>query len=73
LYGVREGINYEIDSNNKFISNKFEIDEKEDNIINDNSESEKLNEKEEIASILSKPEKNPGFIQKFKTWLGSLF
>jgi len=70
LYGTREGINYEIDSNNKFITNKFEIKEEPINI--DDKEEKKAEEKEEIASILTK-QQSPGLIQKFKTWLGNLF
>jgi len=76
LYGTRDGINYEIDSNNQFITNKFEIESVNKPIeVNITQEEEKkAEEKEELASILSKKSmQSPGFIQKFKTWLGNLF
>jgi len=74
LYGIREGINYEIDSNNKFIAKKLEheIENKELTFDEEKEEKEKLQEKEEVASIISKKEK-VGFTQKFKIWIGNLF
>jgi len=74
LYGIREGINYEIDSNNKFIAKKLEHETKTTEIKFDEEiiEEEKLKEKEEVAAIISKKEET-GMIQKFRTWLGNLF
>ncbi len=74
LYGIREGINYEIDSNNKFIAKKLEHETKTTEIKFDEEtiEEEKLKEKEEVAAIISKKEET-GMIQKFKTWLANLF
>ena len=60
LYGIREGINYEIDSNHKFLTKKFELDELPT-----------LEEKEEISTIIKKTE--PSLIQRLKTWISSLF
>ena len=74
LYGIREGINYEIDSNNKFIAKKLEheIEKRELKLNEEEDEEEKMKEKEEVTSIISKEEKT-GIIQKFKIWLGNLF
>jgi len=74
LYGIREGINYEIDSNNKFIAKKLEheIKKRELQLNEERDEEEKIKEKEEVTSIISKEEKT-GIIQKFKIWLGNLF
>ncbi len=68
LYGIKDGINYEIDSNNKFITKRYEYE-----YDLPQQEDEKLKEKEEVASILSKAEHKPSFVQKIKTWLGNLF
>ena len=73
LYGIREGINYEIDSNNKFVAKKLEHETEKIEPPFDEEE-EKIKEKEEVTSIINKSEtKEAGFIQKFKTWLGNLF
>ncbi|WP_457560158.1 cell division protein FtsA [Caminibacter sp.] len=71
LYGIKDGLTYEIDSNRQFRSkhsfekiSSYQNEEKE--------ETKKSNEKEEISSILT--EKNePNIFQKFKTWLSNLF
>ena len=68
LYGIREGINYEIDSNNNFISKEAVF--KEENEIEENSSS---NEKEELVGIVSPQKDEIGIIQKIKTWLNNLF
>jgi len=68
LYGIREGVNYEIDSNNKFIAKQ--MIEEENNFTEEENSIKK--EKEELTSIVPDP-KEIGFIQKFKTWLGNLF
>ena len=67
LYGIREGINYEIDSNNKFITKNF--------VIEDNTENEETEEKNPKDELMEKfpTNQNPNLIQKFKTWLSSLF
>ena len=71
LYAIRDGINYEIDSNNKFVAKKLEQEpEKTEPEIID--EEEKIKEKEEVTSIISKKEEK-GILQKFKIWLGNLF
>jgi len=70
LYGIREGINYEIDSNNKFLAKKLEHEVELEPQIDE--EEEKIKEKEEVTSIISTKEET-GIIQKFKTWLGNLF
>ena len=70
LYSIKEGINYEIDSNNNFISKKLELNSFE--YIN-KKEEEKIKEKEEVATILTKTRPKPSFLQKIKTWLGNLF
>ena len=70
LYAIREGINYEIDSNNKFIAKKFEHEIENTKI--EITDEEKQKEKEEVTSIISKKEET-GVVQKFKTWLGNLF
>jgi len=76
LYGIREGINYEIDSNNRFIS-KVMLNETDQPEIKPTFEEANNNlkneEKEELTSIISKQKKEAGFIQKIKTWLGNLF
>ena len=67
LYGIRDGINYEIDSNNQFISKVLFMQEpiKEENNL-------KEEEKEELVDIV--PTKHEiGIIKKIKTWLGNLF
>ena len=71
LYGIREGINYEIDSNNRFVAKKLEheIEKIEPQF---DEEEEKIKEKEEVTSIIS-TKKEAGAFQKFKTWLGNLF
>ena len=65
LYSLRENINYEIDSNQKFVTKKFELE----NLPTLDEVEEK---KEETESII-KDKTKPSVIQKFKTWLGSLF
>ena len=69
LYGIREGINYEIDSNNNFISKVMqETIEEEDNITPPALQEEK----EELIGIIQK-KNEVGIIQKIKTWLSNLF
>ena len=70
LYAIRDGINYEIDSNNKFVAKKLEHEIQKEPEISD--EEEKMKEKEEVTSIISSKEET-GVVQKFKTWLGNLF
>ncbi len=70
LYSIKEGINYEVDSNNNFISKKLELNSFEEK---ETKEEEKVKEKEEVATILTKTGPKPGFFQKIKTWLGNLF
>ena len=72
LYGIREGINYEIDSNNKFVAKKLEHEIEHTTLDETKEEEEKLQEKEEVTSIISKKEET-GIVQKFKTWLANLF
>jgi cell division protein FtsA len=79
LYGKKEGLTYEIDSNKKFRTkyslNAFakpkRIDENDDDILTE-EKNQKKKEKEEITSIIS-TKNEPGFIQKIKTWLSNLF
>jgi len=71
LYAIREGINYEIDSNNNFISKKFDLNTIEEETIK--KEEEKIKEKEEVATIISQTKPKTNIFQKIKTWLGSLF
>ena len=68
LYGIREGINYEIDSNNNFISKVLFTNEPEEE--NNNLKEE---EKEELVDIVPSSKNEIGFITKIKTWLGNLF
>ncbi len=70
LYAIKEGINYEIDSNNNFITKKLEFQTFEEI---KQKEEEKIKEKEEVATILTKTRPKASFFQKIKTWLGSLF
>ena len=70
LYGTKNGINYEIDSNNNFISNKLGLHQ---TIEKSENEEDKVKEKEEVATILSKTQPKANIFQKIKTWLGSLF
>jgi len=65
LYGKKEGLTYEIDSNRQFRS-KYSLEE----LIKEEKEEE--NEKEEIASILV-DKTEPNIFQKFKAWLSNLF
>ena len=72
LYGIREGINYEIDSNNRFIAKKFlETFEEETLSPFEENNNVKKEEKEELTEIVNKT--NTSFIQKIKIWLGNLF
>ena len=76
LYGIKDGINYEIDSNNKFISKKTFNSTEEETIpitIEEENNNLKKEEKEELTSIISNQKNQANFIQKFKTWLGNLF
>ena len=70
LYAIKDGINYEIDSNNNFITKNLEITSFEEP---EKKEEEKIKEKEEVATILNKTQPKAGMFQKIKTWLGSLF
>ena len=70
LYAIKDGINYEIDSNNNFITKNLEITSFEEP---EKKEEEKIKEKEEVATILNKTQPKAGIFQKIKTWLGSLF
>ena len=67
LYGIREGINYEIDSNHRFLSKRFELEE-----IPQPNNIDISKEKEEISPII-RHKKEPSLLQKLKTWLSSLF
>ena len=67
LYGIREGINYEIDSNNRFLA-KYEIEENFEEV----KEEEETTPKEKLIESFTQKE-DPNIIQKFKTWLSSLF
>jgi len=76
LYGIREGINYEIDSNNRFIAKQMEDSVEEEKITisyEEENNNLKKEEKEELTSIVSNQKQQAGFIQKIKTWLGNLF
>ena len=75
LYGIREGINYEIDSNNKFVAKTLEED-MEEMEIKFNDEEENETEKESVPPFIPPRQKNGeevGLIQKFRTWLANLF
>jgi len=65
LYSTREGINYEIDSNNRFLSKKFELDEL--------PKLEKKEEEKKMPEQILTPKNEPSLIHKFKVWLGNLF
>jgi len=79
LYGKKEGLTYEIDSNRQFRTKipleNISSNNRSINITISESDEEKKekekNEKEEISSIMIKDE--PGFFQKIKTWLSNLF
>jgi len=74
LYGIKEGINYEIDSNNRFITKQSLSDIKEEFIAEEESSNNvKKDEKEELTSIIPTQNQQRGVIQKFKIWLGNLF
>ena len=66
LYGIREGINYELDSNNKFLTKNFVIEEVTNTEENEDREQDQL-----IDKFPTK--EDPNLIQRFKTWLSSLF
>ncbi|MEO1923701.1 MAG: cell division protein FtsA [Nautiliaceae bacterium] len=68
LYGKKEGLTYEIDSNRQFRS-RYTLSEIQHH---SQKEEEKIKEKEELVEIVSK-KKEPGLIQRFKTWLSNLF
>jgi len=65
LYSIREGINYEIDSNQRFITKKFELE----NLPT----VEEVEEEKESITIVQHDKNSPSIIQKLKIWLGSLF
>jgi len=70
LYGKKEGLTYEIDSNRQFRS-KYSLDQLSP-LDEEESKQEKESEKEEITSILT--DKNePNIFQKIKSWLSNLF
>ena len=74
LYSIREGINYEIDSNKRFLCKKFEEDEELPTI--DKIKEKEEEEKEETTDFIIKNDKNkpkPSIFQKLKIWLGNLF
>jgi len=73
LYGIKEGLTYEIDSNRQFRT-KYSLDEISSTPKEDftQEEKQKPTEKEEISSIMM-DNNEPGLIQKFKTWLSNLF
>ena len=77
LYGIREGINYEIDSNNRFITKAIQqnniVEEQIQSTFEEENNNLKKEEKQELTSIISKQKKEASFIQKIKTWLGNLF
>jgi len=66
LYGIREGINYEIDSNHKFIAKNYKIEK---------AQEDKKEVEEETKDILDPITTNetPNLLQKFRTWISSLF
>ena len=66
LYGKKEGLTYEIDSNRQFRS-RYSLEE----LTAPKETEEKKSEKEEISSIITQEE--PGIIQKLKAWLSNLF
>ncbi|EDM23807.1 cell division protein FtsA [Caminibacter mediatlanticus] len=73
LYGTKEGLTYEIDSNRQFRT-KSSFEEISKNIENNSqiTQKEEKNEpKEELSSIMINNE--PSFWQKIKTWLSNLF
>jgi cell division protein FtsA len=79
LYGIKDGLNYEIDSNRNFRT-KYSFEEKKSPSystpsveIEIETEEKKTKEKEEIATIISENKKESNIIQKIKTWLGNLF
>ena len=76
LYGIRDGINYEIDSNNKFITKKS-LDSFKENVeisFEEDNDDLKKEEKEDLTPIIVSEQKHQSsFIQKIKTWLSNLF
>ncbi|QCT94693.1 cell division protein FtsA [Caminibacter mediatlanticus TB-2] len=73
LYGTKEGLTYEIDSNRQFRT-KSSFEEISKNIENNSQiiqKEEKNEPKEELSSIMINNE--PSFWQKIKTWLSNLF
>jgi cell division protein FtsA len=66
LYGKKEGLTYEIDSNRQFRS-RYSLEE----LTAPKETEEKKSEKEEISSIMTQEE--PGIVQKLKAWLSNLF
>ncbi|GAB6044852.1 cell division protein FtsA [Caminibacter profundus] len=70
LYGKKDGLTYEIDSNRQFRT-KYSFDEFSTKTLDKEEETKKSQEKEEISSIII--EKEPGFLQKIKTWFNNLF
>jgi len=73
-YAVRDGLNYEIDSNRNFRSKHILTQPKEtlefDNLKTDDEE-KKVKEKEDIAMIIEK--NDTGIFSKIKTWFSNLF
>jgi len=76
LYGIKDGLNYEIDSNRNFRT-KYSFEETKTTSIpmelDIETEEKKTKEKEEITTIISDNKKESNIIQKIKTWLGNLF
>jgi len=83
LYGMKESLNYEIDSNRQFrtkydfksTSSTIPVEEVELDIQTEemSTEEKKLKEKEEVTTIIEKNKNESGFLQKIKTWFGNLF
>ncbi len=71
LYGKKEGLTYEIDSNRNFRS-KYTLDNISVSSKPQISEEEKVNEKTDIAAVLTDKDE-PNIFQKFKSWLSNLF
>jgi cell division protein FtsA len=73
LYAIKDGLNYEIDSNRNFRT-KYLNDQPEEIKINVEPETEEKESKEEENAVIIANDKNKtSFIQKIKTWLGNLF
>jgi len=68
LYGKKEGLTYEIDSNRNFRS-RYSLEEITTPVLT--KEPTKKTEKEDIKNIMN--DKEPGLLQKLKAWFSNLF